>query len=226
MMTFKANTIFLIFVSTIIIACNSSKKEPIDSSKTDWIIANLLEKEPDQISIQGNPKLVNAPLGKAVCFDGIYDALFLDQMPLKDANSFTVEMIFKPSEVEAPFEQRIVHIGEVSKDRMLLEIRAKNGQWYFDGFVASNENKKALIDEKLTHPLGKWYHVALVVTPNSIITFVNGKKEIEAPFLFKPINTGKTSLGVRLNKKSWFKGSIYRVKISKKVVLPNHFIHF
>ncbi len=224
MIKFKANTVLLIFVSFILIACNLSKKEQNDIPEKDWILANLLEEKSENIKIHGNPIVVKSPYGKAVYFDGIDDAIFLDQMPLKGATSFTIEMIFNPSDVEASFEQRIVHLGEVSKDRMLLEIRAVKNNWYFDGFVASENNKKALIDEKLVHPLGKWYHVALVVTPATITTYVNGKKELQDAFPFKPFNSGKSSLGVRLNKRSWFKGSVFKVRISSKALHPNNFI--
>lgn len=224
MIRIKVNTVLLIFVSFILIACNLSKKEQNDISEKDWILANLLERKSENIIIHGNPKVVKSPYGEAVYFDGVDDALFLDQMPLKGAKSFTIEMVFNPSEIDAPFEQRIVHLGEVSKDRMLLEIRAIENNWYFDGFVASENNKKTLLDEKLIHPLGKWYHVALVVTPTTITTYVNGKKELQDAFPFKPFNSGKSSLGVRLNKRSWFKGSVFKVRISPKALQPNNFI--
>ncbi|APZ45401.1 hypothetical protein BW723_03380 [Polaribacter reichenbachii] len=221
----KFNFSILFFILFLIFGCkHSSEKKGISNQFTEWIVADLLEEKSENVVINGNPKLVDYPYGKAVNFNGVDDALFLDQMPLKGATSFTIEMVFNPSDIEAPFEQRILHLGEVSKDRMLLEIRAVENNWYFDGFVASGNNKRALIDEKLIHPLGQWYHVALVITPNSITTYVNGKKELEDVFSFKPINTGKSSLGVRLNKRSWFKGSIFKVRISPKALQPNNFI--
>lgn len=216
----KSIKLLISFCLIIILGCSKSDKK----EDNDWIIADFLLEKSNEISISGLPKLVDSPFGKAVSFDGVDDAIFLDKQPLKNAISFTVEMIFNPSKSNAPFEQRIVHIGEVSGDRMLLEIRAKDNYWYFDGFVASTKNKKALIDEQLKHPLGEWQHVALVVTPNSLATYVNGIKELQSPFVFTPIHTGKTSLGVRLNKKSWFKGSIYRLRITPKALEPNNFI--
>lgn len=219
----KTKTILFAFITLFLLGCTSSKKEQKEG-ENEWFISGLLEEKSNNITISGNPKLVDSPFGKAVSFNGIEDAIFLNKIPLKNAESFTVEMIFNPSKINAPFEQRIVHIGEVFKDRMLLEIRVVENNWYFDGFVASEKNKKALIDDNLIHPLGKWYHVALVVTPNSIATYVNGKKELQEAFSFKSINTGKSSLGVRLNKKSWFKGSIYMVKISPQALLSQNFI--
>lgn len=193
--------------------------------KTVWLLASLLSNKSNAIEILGNPQIVNSPYGDAVAFDGIADALFLKEMPLKELESFTVEMIFKP-EVDASFEQRILHIGGITTDRMLLEIRAVEANWYFDGFVASRGNKLALAKEEMLHPLGKWYHVAFVVTPNNLTTYVNGKKELQELYTFKPIEHGQTSIGVRMNKVTWFKGAIYKIQISPGVLKPNQFLAF
>lgn len=193
--------------------------------KTEWLLANLLREKSSTIEIHGKPQIVNSLYGEAVSFDGIDDALFLKEMPLQSLQEFTVEMIFKP-EINGSFEQRILHIGEIKKDRMLLEIRAVNSNWYFDGYSVSGSYKKALADEKLIHPLRQWYHVAFVVTPKSLTTYVNGKRELQEEFSFLPIETGQTSIGVRLNKISWFKGAIYKIRISPKQLEPNGFMNF
>lgn len=192
---------------------------------TTWLIADLLEDRSSDVNLSGSPKIVDSKYGKAVAFNGVDDALFLNALPLKGFESFTVEMIFKPA-LNGPFEQRIVHMGEISEDRMLLEIRAIDGMWYFDGFAASGDNKKVLIDETLTHPLNQWSHVALVVTPKSMTTYINGKLELQEPFTFKPIDSGKSSIGVRLNKHSWFKGEIYKIKITSKQLNPGNFMNY
>ncbi|WNH12417.1 LamG-like jellyroll fold domain-containing protein [Thalassobellus suaedae] len=205
--------------------CKTSKKNPEQNDTTEWLIADILKTKSNSIHSNGLPKIVESPYGEAVQFNGIDDALFIKEMPLKSLKEFTIEMIFNPS-LNAPFEQRVVHIGKVSDDRMLLEIRAIDNNWYFDGFVASGENKLALIDENLLHPLGAWYHVALVVSKNSLSTYVNGKLELTEPYTFNPIETGQSSVGVRLNKRSWFKGDIYKVKISPKQLKPKEFMSF
>ncbi|MEQ9221496.1 MAG: LamG domain-containing protein [Cyclobacteriaceae bacterium] len=193
------------------------------SAKYEWNIADLLQEKSSDIEISGSPKLIDSPYGKAVSFDGISDALFINEMPLRSLREFTVEMIFKP-DTSSPFEQRILHIGEVSEDRMLLEIRAVGDQWYFDGFISSSVNSLALIDENKTHPLGQWYHVALVVAPNRMTTYVNGQQELSEPFIYSPIQNGQTSIGVRQNKRSWFKGSIYKILITPQTLNPNQFL--
>lgn len=203
---------------------NSIKKNKKKIS-TEWVVSSLLKSDLSNAQINGNPTIINSSFGEVVYFNGVDDALLLNEIPINNAKVFTLEMIFKPDE-NAPFEQRILHIGEIKGDRLLLEIRAVNTNWYFDGFVASGKNKLALIDDKLIHPLCKWYHVALVVTPNSLTTYVNGIKELHENYSFKPINNGKTSIGVRMNKVSWFKGTIYKIKITPKQLKPNKFMFF
>ncbi len=203
---------------------NTGIKKEINLCK-EWTIADLLHQKSNSIEISGKPQIVSSPYGDAVTFNGIDDAFFLNELPLKSLQEFTVEMIFKP-ELNGVFEQRILHIGESTKDRMLLEIRAIGSNWYFDGYAASGTNKKALIDEKLIHPLEQWYHVAFVVTPKSLTTFVNGKQELQEDFSFLPIESGQTSIGVRMNKVCWFKGAIYKIRITPKQIEPNHFMPF
>lgn len=199
------------------------KKETI--AEREWLLADLLRDKSSNIEISGKPQIVNSPYGDAVSFNGIDNAFFLNELPLKSLQEFTVEMVFKP-ETNGVFEQRILHMGESTKDRILLEIRAVNNNWYFDGYAASGTNKKALIEEKLIHPLEQWYHVAFVVTPKSLTTFVNGKQELQEEFPFLPIESGQTSIGVRMNKVCWFKGAIYKIRITPKQIKPNDFIPF
>lgn len=205
-----------------------SKAQSTDASlnkKTEWLVASLLQNKKEQTTILGNPTIVPSPYGNAVTFNGIDDALFLNEMPLKSLESFTVEMIFKPQS-NGIFEQRVLQIGEITGDRMLLEIRVLDNNWYFDGFVASKGVKLALATEELLHPLEKWYHVAFVVTPNSLTTFVNGKQELHNEYVFNPIEQGQTSIGVRMNKVTWFKGAIYKIQISPQALKPNQFLAF
>lgn len=209
-------TVLLFMVFSLSKAQNTNKK-------TEWLAASLLQNKTEQTTILGNPTMVNSPYGKVVAFNGIDDALFLKEMPLKGLESFTVEMIFKPGS-NGIFEQRVLQIGEITGDRMLLEIRVIDNNWYFDGFVASKGVKLALATEELLHPLEKWYHVAFVVTPNSLTTFVNGKQELHKDYIFNPIQEGQTSIGVRMNKVTWFKGAIYKIQISPEALKPNQFL--
>jgi hypothetical protein len=177
------------------------------------------------LSKAGNPGLVDSPYGKAIQFNGIEDGLFLEHNPLKNLSTFTVEILFKP-DLNGPQEQRFLHIGEITSDRLLVETRLTNdGHWFLDTYIQSGLSQKTLIDPGYIHPVGPWYHVALTLDKNGQMTnYVNGKMEIKGVVGFKPINTGETSMGVRRNKVSWYKGAIYKIRISPEVLNPKDFI--
>lgn len=218
--------ILLLFFSFSLFGCSQNKQNKVtEKNQIEWLPAELIQKKSNNLDIRSNPQLVDSPYGKAVHFDGIDDALFLEAMPLQSLKEFTVEMIFFP-DTSSPFEQRILHIGDVLADRMLLEIRAVDNNWYFDGFVASGSKNLALIDESLTHPLGQWYHVAFVVGMESLTTYVNGQQELSESFSFKPIENGRTSIGVRQNEYSWFMGLIYKIRITPKELKPDDFMTY
>lgn len=189
---------------------------------TEWVIADLLHSNED-VNIVGNPKIINCEYGKAVLFDGIDDGIILDKMPLKGLTAFTVEILIR-FDNGGEAEQRYFHCGEVQGDRLLLEMRSTAKSWYLDGFIQSGNNNSALLSTELVHPLDKWYHLAFQVQNRKQTTFVNGKKELEGTIEFKPILNGKTSIGVRQNRISWFKGAIYKIRITDKTLQPSEFM--
>lgn len=179
------------------------------------------------ISLSGKPKVIKSPYGDAIWFDGEKDGIFLEANPIKGLDSFTIEVLFCP-DLNGPEEQRFLHIGEIDGDRLLIETRStKDGKWYLDTFILSGESKKALIDPELIHPIGPWYHVALTLDIKGKMTnYVNGIFEMEGMTEYSPINSGEMSAGVRRNKVSWYKGAIYKIRISPEVLDPRAFMDF
>ena len=111
--------------------------------------------------VEGNPKVVESPVGPAIEFDGVDDALFVEAHPLTGAKAFTWEAIFRPDGGQEA--QRWFHLQETgSENRLLLELRMLGGKWYFDSYLHSGEHQKALIDKTKVHPILGWYHVAAV----------------------------------------------------------------
>jgi hypothetical protein len=173
--------------------------------------------------ILGSPKIIESKYGKVLEFNGVNDGIFLEEMPLANLKEFSIEVLFYPAS-GGKFEQRFFHIGEIRGDRVLLEIRTTATDWYFDAFVQSGNQKMTLIEPKLLHPLNQWYHVAYVVNHGKLCTYINGQKELEGTIAFSPIQTGKTSIGVRLNEQSWFKGAISQIQISPKALKAKDFL--
>jgi hypothetical protein len=175
--------------------------------------------------ITGNPQIIKCKYGEALLFNGESDGIFLDGNPLSGLSQFTIEAIVR-FDSKGRFEQRFLHIGEVSGTRVLLENRSFETDWYFDAFIKSSDQSKALIDSTMLHPLDKWYHVAYVVDKGYLKTYINGIKELEAQINIAPLQRGNTSIGVRQNEKSWFKGAIYKIRITPKAVIPDEFMQY
>ena len=194
-----------------------------DSSIIEWQLSDLNASSVIGLTRSGDPLTIDSPYGKAVQFDGKGGALFLDRNPLVNLSQFTVEVIFRP-DPKGQFEQRFLHMGEANGDRMLLEIRmTDDSQWYLDAFIKSGESSKPLIDQTMLHPSGEWCHVALVVDDGKMDTYVAGKHELEGRVAFSPFKSGRTSIGVRMNRVSWFKGAIAKIRITPKCLTPSEF---
>ncbi|WP_163323327.1 LamG domain-containing protein [Draconibacterium mangrovi] len=193
----------------------------IKKSEVVYIISDLIEAN-ENVTVVGNPMEIDSPYGSAVQFDGKDDAIFIDEMPLKDLTEITIEMIIR-FDSGGSHEQRYFHTGSVKKDRLLMEMRSNADTWYLDGMFESRKKWVVLMSPELIHPLDEWYHIAFTVKDGGQATFVNGQKELEGDVDFAPIKKGKTSIGVRQNKISWFKGAIYSIRITDKVLNPDEF---
>lgn len=216
---------FKIFlVCQVLILGQISSFAQINGKAMIWIMSDLLDNR-ESIPVLGDPKVIDSPYGKAVLFNGADDGILTQDMPLMNLSEFTIEMLIR-FDSGGCNEQRYFHAGTVQQDRLLLEIRSVGDSWYLDGFVQSNDNWVALISPDLTHPLDRWYHIAFTVKDGRQITFVNGKKELEGAVSFSPLVDGSTSIGVRQNKISWFKGAVYSIRITDKVLNPNEFMAF
>ncbi len=168
-------------------------------------------------TVEGHPKIIDSPVGKAVEFDGVGDSLLIEQHPLAGADIFTFEAIFRPD--GGANQQRWFHLAEIdpktglatsvepttteSNSRFLFEIRVVNdNQWYLDAFVNGPGYNKALMFADKLHPIGQWYHVAQVYDGRMYRSYVNGELQGEAEVAFKPQGRGRASVGVRMNKLS------------------------
>lgn len=174
-------------------------------------------------AILGNPRVIDTPVGKAVEFDGVDDALMVDVHPLAGASTFTWEAIFRPDGGRA--EQRWFHLQEAGSDnRMLFEIRVSDGRWYLDSYGQSGEAQRALMNRERLHPLGAWYHVAAVYDGREFRNYVNGEQENAAEIHFAPQGAGRTSIGVRINLVDYFKGAIQSARFTRRALAPSEFL--
>ncbi len=190
-----------------------------------WKIDDLRNIGGYGVEVLGSPKVEKTNRGKAIVFDGIDDGIFIRQNPLAGADKFTVEAIFRP-DAGGEREQRWLHIEDTAnvESRALLETRLTGDTWFLDTFLKSGENRAALFAENFKHPLGKWFHAALVYDGSEMRHYVNGKLELSGKIAMKPFGTGITSIGVRQNKVYWFKGAVLKARFTNRAIRPSEFM--
>ena len=172
--------------------------------------------------------MIDAPVGKAVEFNGVDDALFIGVHPLSGAATFTWEAIFRPDGGNA--EQRWFHLeedpatGSDTNNRMLFEIRVIEGRWCLDAFNRSGPVEKALLNRRSLHALGAWYHVAAVYDGTEFRNYVDGVQEGAAQVRLMPQGPGRTSVGVRINQLYYFKGAVRLARFTRRALSPPEFL--
>lgn len=181
-------------------------------------------------TVLGHPHLIDTPDGKAVEFNGAEDALFVDVHPLAGADTFTWEVIFRPDPGGNP-EQRFFHFQERdpktgldTATRMLFETRIIGGRWCLDSFVLSGQASRALLNRDRLHSLGEWHHVAMVYDGREFRNYVDGELQGSAAIHFAPQGAGHSSVGVRINRRDYFKGAVRLARMTRHALGPEEFL--
>jgi hypothetical protein len=199
----------------------SADSQPATMTET-WTFDRLDQIGGHPTTVLGSPRVIDAPFGKAVEFDGVDDALLVGAHPLAGASTFTWEAIFRPD--GGARAQRWFHLQEDGSDnRMLFEIRVAGDRWFLDAFAYSNGNEKALINREALHPVGEWYHVAAVYDGATYSNYVNGVQQLAFPIVLVPQNTGRASVGVRVTLVDYFKGAVHSARFTKRALTPAEF---
>jgi hypothetical protein len=190
-----------------------------------WRFDNLQNVGGYAVRIIGKPSAVDTEIGPAIAFDGAGDGLFLDVNPLEGLTRFTLEIVLKPAP-DGSEEQRFVHIEEErSGNRVLIELRRHaDTRWTLDTYLRSGEAGLTLLDHGRTHAAGSWYVAALTYDGKTMSHFVNGRQELSGVTRFAPLGRGRTSIGVRLNRVSWFKGLIHSLRVTPDALPPERLL--
>lgn len=188
-----------------------------------WMFDRVDRLGEHRTTMQGNPRVIDTPIGKAVEFDGVADALFVDVHPLAGATTFTWEAIFRPDGGNT--EQRWFHLQETgSENRMLFEIRVVGDRWFLDSYNQSTTGSATLMNKKSLHPLGAWYHVAAVYDGKIFSNYVNGVQDGKAEVDLAPQAAGRSAVGVRMNLVYYFKGAIHAARFTRRALAPAEFL--
>ena len=197
-----------------------------------WDISSLSTINGHGVTVYGEPVIVATEKGNAVTFDGVNDALIIDNNPFGNAKEFTFEVLFRPTggQPNITNEPRFVCFwdpDDANGPRMTIEIRVTaSGEWYFDGYLKTDKEDLTLIDATKTHPTNQWMHAAVTYKDNVFATYVNSQLELSdtVGYTSKVFNsTGKTSVGARYNLARWFNGAIKAIKITHEALAPAEF---
>jgi hypothetical protein len=98
--------------------------------------------------------------------------------------------------------------------------------WALDTVLSEDDaNRLTLLDKTKTHTAGQWHWVALRYDGTTMSHFVDGVAEGEGAVAMKPMVVGQTSLGVRLNRVSWYKGLIREVRFLRAALPADKLQH-
>ncbi|GAB3198190.1 hypothetical protein ABID22_000613 [Pontibacter aydingkolensis] len=218
-MTYQKYKSILGLLAFLFFLCGTSHAQ----QKTEvWQLKSRKKVGKYKAAILGNPKIVKADGGKAIAFNGREDGLLVNANPIAGATAFSIEVKFKPyAAYPENIEQRFLHIQDPGNPnrRILIELRLNDKQqWYADFFMRTDSTALTLIDSAKTHPVNEWATITLTYKDGMMKGFVNGVEEVSGEIEYMPIApSAKTSLGTRMDKRSWFKGEIRSVSFSREV---------
>jgi hypothetical protein len=204
-------------------------QEPV--KQVTWRFEDTASLSGHATKVLGHPQVIETPMGKAIAFNGVDDALFVDVHPLAGAETWTWEMIFKP-DADGGAEQRVFHLQsidpatgkDVAEERMLFEIRIRNGQWCLDSFATSGGQRLPLLNCEKKYPFGKWYRVTTVYDGKMLRNYVGDELQGEGAVKLVPQRPGHSSIGVRINLVDHFKGSIYSTRFTRAALGVSEFL--
>lgn len=212
------------------LACAVVGQTPSDSRATTWRFDSIESIGGHPTRVLGHPHLINSPYGKAIAFNGVDDALFVDVHPLAGASEYTWEVIFRP-DADGAEAQRFFHLSEIdpatgndTQNRMLFEIRIVKGQWCLDSFAFSNGSNRALLNCDDLHPLGQWYRVTAVYDGKMLRNYVGDAMQGEGELHLTPQGPGHSSIGTRINRRDYFKGAVFEARFTSRALKPEEFL--
>ncbi len=194
------------------------------AAPTFWRLDNLANAGGDPIQVIGRPSVVATEIGPAVQFDGASDGLLIERNPIEGLTRFTIEVLFLV-DAAGPVEQRFLHIQEsASENRALVELRLNNGRWALDSYLRHDASQLTLLDPNRTTDAGAWHVASTTFDGATMRHYVDGVEHGAGGVEFTPMKGGRTSIGVRQNRVSWFKGRVHTVKFSPTALSPAQFL--
>jgi len=179
-----------------------------------WRLDNLREIGGVAVQVIGAPAVVSTAIGPAIQFNGVGDGLLLDRNAVEGLSQFTIEVLFAV-DAEGPVEQRFFHAQEMAGDkRALVELRLNDRRWALDSYLRHGDAQVTLLDPSKTHDADGWHVSSTAFDGTTLKHYVDGVEQGSGTVAFRALGRGRTSIGVRQNRVSWFKGRIHTIRIS------------
>ena len=200
--------------------------------------------------VEGHPKVIDtAGGGKAVEFNGVDDAIWVENHPLAGWKSFTFEAIFRPDGGDVA--QRWFHLASIDpktglaalpsgtddpNPRFTFELRVSNhDHWYLDAFThgcakipdvcaAKDGYNQGLMIADKSYPIGHWYAVAQTYDGKMFRSYVNGVLQGEVAMDYKPQGPGRASIGTRMNRVNYFRGAVMEARFTPTALPPDQLL--
>ena len=207
----RSPTIFALLLCWVASGC--AQQPTVWTFKDRDLIGN------NAVIFSGDPSIVEEPRGRSMCFKGEPDAALLDVNPIAGWANFTIELLIKPRTAGSA-EQRFLHIEDARAARVLLELRIVSPQeWVLDTFLFdSPPSRLTLLDRTKLHSTDAWHWVALTYDGTTMAHYVDGVRELEGRVAFRAMEQGRMSLGVRLNKVSWYQGCMREIRFTPRAL--------
>ncbi len=219
------------FLAALVVSLCTSTGSQEAAREVTWRFEGTASLGGYATKVLGHPQVIETPMGKAIAFNGVDDALFVNVHPLAGAETWTWEMIFKP-DAEGKAEQRVFHLqsidpatGEdVPEERMLFEIRIRDGEWCLDSFATSGGQRLPLLNCEKRYPFGKWYRVTTVYDGKMLKNYVGDELQGEGEVKLIPQRPGRASVGVRINLRDYYKGAIFETRFTRSALGVEDFL--
>jgi hypothetical protein len=202
----------------------------VAADSEEWRFDRLDRIGGHRTTVLGHPRVIGTPAGKAIEFNGVDDAIFVDVHPLAGAETFTWEVVFRPDPGGAA-EQRFFHLQEVDPNtrqdtatRMLFEIRVIGDRWCLDSFALTGTESRTLLDREKLHSLGEWHAAAAVYDGREFRNYVDGVLQGSGELHLKPQGPGHSSIGTRINRRDYFKGAVLKARMTRRALSPAEFL--
>jgi len=189
-----------------------------------WRLDNLSRAGGEAVTLIGTPAMVSTAIGPAVQFNGTTDGLLIERNPLEGLSTFTIEVLLSV-DADGAVEQRFLHLQETTgENRALVELRLNGGRWALDSYLRHGSAQLTLLDQAKQHAAERWQVVSTTYGGGALKHYVDGVPQGEGQVAFQPLGAGRTSIGVRQNRVSWFKGRIHTVRFTPAVLVPSQFL--